>query len=138
MERIVGDKKAQQITLSTLIMIVLGVVVLALLIYGFNVGWGNIFDNVNQYTGSSNVDTVRSACALACSQGETGGQSAYCTEERKVKFGTELELGKDKKKESGVTTNCKDLAINSDYDSLNIADCSAITCPTAPEKPSEE
>jgi len=62
------DKKAQGMSLTTIILIVLGLVVLVFLIYGFSTGWKNLWDTVTQYTGGgSNVDAVKSACMLACS-----------------------------------------------------------------------
>jgi len=72
-------------TLTTLILIILGVVVLALLIFGFSTGWNNLWDKVTQYGGgNSNVDTIRQACAISCS---SGGGYSFDTEVRTVNFG---------------------------------------------------
>lgn len=69
-------------TLGTIIMIVLGVVVLVFLIFGFSTGWNNLWDRVTAFGGgSNNVDTVVQACALRCSSGDEYG---FCQEVRKV------------------------------------------------------
>lgn len=40
------NKKAQQMTLETIITIVLGIAVLIFLIYGFSTGWGNVYCSI--------------------------------------------------------------------------------------------
>lgn len=80
-----SQKKAQSLTLGTIILIVLGVAVLVFLIWGFSQGWSNLWGKITAYTGGgSNVDDVKAGCALAC----TGMQeNAFCFEEQTVKAG---------------------------------------------------
>jgi len=73
-------------TLGTIIAIVLGIVVLVFLIFGFAQGWGNLWDRITQFGGGDvNVDTVVQACALKCS---TGDKFGFCNETRVLKNGT--------------------------------------------------
>ncbi|MCH7535753.1 MAG: hypothetical protein IH948_08440 [Bacteroidetes bacterium] len=96
------NKRGQGLTVSTLIIIILAIVVLVFLVYGFSVGWGNLFDTVsNLGGGKSNVGAIVTACELACN---TGSQFDYERRFREIKF-----VGSDEKliKISGVT--CRDL-----------------------------
>ena len=77
------NKRGQEMTLGTIIAIVLGLVVLIFLIYGFSTGWSNFWERITGYSGGSNVDTIRSACTLACSSQR---QYDYCEEDRNVKY----------------------------------------------------
>jgi hypothetical protein len=80
----VMNKKGQELTLGTIILIVLGVVVLVFLIYGFSTGWGNLWQRLTGLGGGKvNVDTIRTACDLACSRGDNGIYS-YCQEKQNV------------------------------------------------------
>jgi hypothetical protein len=80
MRRIGDDKKAQQLTLGTIILIVLGVAVLVFLIYGFSTGWGNLWSRITAFGGGEeNVDTMRQACVLACN---TQSKYDYCNKTR--------------------------------------------------------
>ena len=63
------DKKGQQMTLATIIAIVLGLVVLVFLIYGFSTGWGNLWERITGLGGGNvNVDVIVTSCTLACQQ----------------------------------------------------------------------
>jgi len=93
------NKSGQQMTLGTIIAIVLGIAVLVFLIFGFSSGWNNLWDKITAFGGGDvNVDTVRQACALACS----GGTNAYCVQERTVNYGEDYwEKGSCKALERG-------------------------------------
>ena len=76
------NKKGQQMTLGTIIAIVLGLVVLVFLIYGFSTGWGNLWEKITGLGGGDvNVATISTACTLACQQED---QYSFCTQSRKV------------------------------------------------------
>jgi hypothetical protein len=77
------NKKAQNLSLTTIILIVLGIVLLVLLIWGFSTGWGNLWERINFWSGGSNVDTIKQACDLACS---TGSEAKYCSEVKTLKL----------------------------------------------------
>jgi len=78
------NKKGQQMTLGTIIAIVLGIAVLVFLIFGFSTGWNNLWDKVTSFGGGANVDTIVQACALKCS---TENKHGFCTESRTLKTG---------------------------------------------------
>ena len=73
------NKKAQGLSITTLILIIIGVVILVVLIFGFTAGWGNIKDWIAP---SSNVDQVVSACSVACSSDQ---KYDFCSEVRTLK-----------------------------------------------------
>ena len=58
------NKRGQDLTIGTLVLIVLGVVVLVLLIVGFTKGWGFIFDKFDSAPGKS-LETTIQACNFA-------------------------------------------------------------------------
>jgi len=78
-------------TLGTIIAIVLGIVVLALLIFGFSTGWNNMWNKVTNYgAGENNVNVISQTCSLACS---SKSEYDFCTLERKLSNGTKDVLG---------------------------------------------
>ncbi len=97
----IGDnKKGQQMTLSTIIAIVLGIAVLVFLIFGFSSGWTNLWDRVvNIGGGTANLGTIKQSCEIACGAQD---KDNYCSFKRTVKFGEEVkniaaDCGKDGK-----------------------------------------
>lgn len=122
------NKAGQQMTLGTIIAIVLGVAVLVFLIFGFSTGWNNLWDRVTAFGGgTANVDTINQACALACS---TQSSSAYCNQVRTVKFATAI--GVDENCDSATPTRdscsstCKKL---SDNQAVNVGGIDVAPCP---------
>lgn len=81
------NKKGAEMTVGTLIIIILAIVVLIVLVFGFTQGWGNLWAKIsNFFGGGSNVQTIIQACQIACS---TNQKYDYCELERKVNFGPE-------------------------------------------------
>jgi len=79
------NERGQGMSINVIVMIILAVVVLVFLVYGFTVGWTNLFDNLGNFGGGeSNVQTIIQACGIACS---TNSQFDYNTLMRDVKFG---------------------------------------------------
>ena len=120
------EKKAQQMTLSTIIIIVLGLVVLIFLIYGFSTGWGNLWQRVTGLGGGKvNADTIKTSCTLACQQENVHG---WCSQVRDVNLGKDETTGKTIE----GTATCEELAKGTAKDTLKDKDlgisCSAITC----------
>jgi len=79
------NRRGQQMTLGTIIAIVLGIAVLVFLIFGFSTGWNNMWSKITELGGGSvNVDDVVRGCEVACA-----GQSAdaYCRQSRTVNYG---------------------------------------------------
>ncbi len=78
----VMNKKGQELTLGTIILIVLGIVVLVFLIYGFSSGWNNLWQKLTGLGGGKvNVDTMKTACELACTQ---SSEYSFCKELKTV------------------------------------------------------
>ena len=74
------NKRGQNMTLGTIILIVLGIAVLVFLIFGFSTGWGNLWSRITAYGGGdANIDTIKQACALACA---SNAENDYCMRER--------------------------------------------------------
>ena len=58
------NKRGQELSIGTLVLIVLGVIVLVLLILGFSVGWENLFSKIGITTGSD-LSAMVAACKVA-------------------------------------------------------------------------
>ncbi len=56
------DKRGQGMSISTIILLILGVVILVILVIGFSIGWNKIVP----YVSSNNVNTVANQCQSAC------------------------------------------------------------------------
>jgi hypothetical protein len=73
-------KKAQGLSINTIILIILGVVVLVALIFGFTKGW----DGLKQWVApSNNVNKIATECRAACT---TGATYDWCTVKRTIKI----------------------------------------------------
>ena len=73
-------KRGQSMSLTTIILIVLGLAVLVFLIFGFSTGWGNLWGTITELGGGdANVDDISRGCALACQQGASYG---FCDQKR--------------------------------------------------------
>lgn len=83
------NAKAQELSIGTLVLIVLGIIVLVLVILGFTMGWNNLLEKINIFNPASNLDSVVTACSTAAVASQT---DAYCNEFRKVKINGENQL----------------------------------------------
>ena len=63
------NKKGQDLSIGTLILIVLGIIVLVLLILGFSMGWSNLWEKINIFGGGNSLGTVAAACKSAVTSG---------------------------------------------------------------------
>jgi hypothetical protein len=113
----VMNKKGQELTLGTIILIVLGVVVLVFLIYGFSTGWTNLWDKLG--ISKSNVDEVVRDCGSYCTLEK---QHSFCTEKRTIKYGSPVTVdGKEIKSSEG---SCKQIVDNpNNYPGVNVKPC---------------
>lgn len=70
------NKKGAEMTIGTIIIIILALVVLVILVYGFSTGWSNLWEKITGFGGGkANVQTVVQSCQLACT---TSSQYDYC------------------------------------------------------------
>ena len=93
------NKRGQDLSIGTLILIVLGIVVLVLLILGFSIGWGNLWEKINIFKGGSSIADVITACKLAIA---SGNSYDFCQDFKEIKV--------DGKKQYA---NCQDARIES-------------------------
>lgn len=113
------NKRGQGLSVTTIVIIILSIIVLVFLIYGFTVGWSNLFDKVtNLGGGEGNIDTIVQACNVACA---TGSQFDFNSKKREVNFGdgrkfslTCKELMTGKKRESFCMLDKKEVTFVSD------------------------
>ncbi|MFH1359341.1 MAG: hypothetical protein ABIH37_05620 [archaeon] len=78
------NKKGAEMTIGTIIVIILAVVVLVVLVYGFSVGWGDLWNKIISFGGGQvNVQSAVQGCQIACS---TQSTFEYCSKERSVIF----------------------------------------------------
>jgi hypothetical protein len=111
-------KRGQQLSITAVILIVLGIFVLIFLIIGVTVGWNKIMPWINP---SNNVKSISDACKLACS---TQTVYDFCTMKREVK------LDKDTAEELELKVNIKATCeeLSTDYPDLGIDNCLGL-CP---------
>ena len=76
------DKKGQELTLGTIVLIVLGIAVLVFLIFGFTTGWGQLWSKIGAFGSDSNVEDVKLDCKTDCLAGE---ESSFCLEKKTLK-----------------------------------------------------
>lgn len=80
------NKKAQGLSVTTIVIIVLALVVLVVLVLGFTGGWGNLWGRMGGFFGGgSNVDSIVQACQVSCA---TQSKYDYCTRERPIRADT--------------------------------------------------
>lgn len=78
------NKKGAEMTIGTIIIIILALVVLVVIIYGFSTGWANLWEKIISFGGGKvNVQTVVQSCQLACA---TSSTYDWCTKTRSVIF----------------------------------------------------
>jgi hypothetical protein len=107
-----NNKRGQDLSTSTIILIILGIAVLVILIIGFTTGW-SFFKNLISPT---NVDSLGQDCLSAC---ETGQQYSFCSAERTLRVNEE---------KISVKTSCYVLANLASFGKYNIQKCSSISC----------
>jgi len=120
------SKKAAEMTIGTIIVIILALVVLVVLIYGFTTGWANLFEKIGVFGGGkANVQTIVQGCQLACT---TSSEYDWCTKQRKIIVDDAANEGKTiplKEK------TCKELSLNTKY---GLEDCTGISCVSTTKK----
>jgi len=76
------SKKGAEMTIGTIIIIILALVVLVILVYGFSTGWSNLWEKITGFGGGkANVQTVVQSCQLACT---TNSQYDYCKDRKLI------------------------------------------------------
>jgi len=120
------NKKGAEMTIGTIVIIVLALIVLVILALGFSSGWSNLWAKLNIFGGTAqDLSTAGQVCQIACAAGD---DVKFCKESFKVK---------GVKSDGAVGTNPDELALVSQVkcDNLEkqgtIAECTntdQITC----------
>ncbi|MEK6935382.1 MAG: hypothetical protein AABW67_01205 [Nanoarchaeota archaeon] len=119
------NKKAAEMTIGTIIVIILALVVLVVLIYGFTTGWANLFEKIGVFGGGkANVQTIVQGCQLACT---TSSEYDWCSKQRNIIVDDEANVGKTKVL---AEKTCKDLSAIGKY---GLEECTGITCAVVEE-----
>ena len=82
------NKKGQELSITTLILIIIGVVVLVLVILGFTAGFGNLRDRLDIFVGGTTIDSVIGSCEISSA---TNAKFSYCADFKKVRIGSSTE-----------------------------------------------
>ncbi|MEM0465439.1 MAG: hypothetical protein QXW97_01910 [Candidatus Pacearchaeota archaeon] len=109
------NKRGAEMTIGTIIVIILALVVLVVIIYGFTVGWSNLWQKITGFSPKSNVHTHVQACQIACT---SESKYDYC-KPRQVIF-------EDKGKPVQFRS-CEDLQIQRGS-SIGLEPCLSISC----------
>ena len=92
------NKKGAEMTIGTIVIIVLAIAVLVFLIFGFTTGWSNLWERIGIYGGAgSNINDLATACAASCAQ-----QDAYG-------FNDQIREVRNENKFVNKTVTCKQL-----------------------------
>lgn len=97
-----GGKKAQGMSTSTIILLVLGIAILVILIFGFTQGWGKIAP----WLSKDNADSIKNTCTASSI---TGGEFEYCSKIQELKSEGET-----------IKTSCAILATVSEFEKYGI------------------
>jgi len=76
------NKKGQEMSVATLVLIVIGIVVLVMVILGFTMGWQSLWSKINIFGGGSDINTIVQACNLAATSDSV---YSYCNEFKQIK-----------------------------------------------------
>jgi len=111
-----GNKKGQGMSISTIILLILGVIVLVVLALGFSVGWSKILPFVSQ----DNVNAVSQQCSVACTTNDVFG---FCTKVISLTTGGQT-----------YSESCYNYSMKANYASFKIAACPTLpsSCPALP------
>ena len=117
------NKKGAELTVGTLVIIVLAIIVLVVLALGFGTGWSNLWSKISNYFTPVNVDSVKQACVYACN---TQATYAYCCQPRNV-----VVIGEDGKKDTTTHKgkSCKELeTANLGFETCEKINCDEVSC----------
>jgi hypothetical protein len=105
------NKKGQGMSTNTIVLLILGLIILVALIFGFATGWKTFKDIANP----TNVDSIIEDCQVACSLNQ---KYSYCSAERVLRINEEDVVVKD---------SCYALSSMPEYETY-IEGCPTIDC----------
>ncbi|MBM3233062.1 hypothetical protein FJZ18_02760 [Candidatus Pacearchaeota archaeon] len=105
------NRRGQELSVGTLILIVLGIVLLVLLILGFSLGWSNLWEKINIFSSTTSLESIAQKCSLAVT---SGSLLSYCESFTQITF------------------EGKKQYVNCEYPKLNLD--KTLTCSSEPRK----
>ncbi len=76
------NKKGAELTIGTIVVIVLALIVLVVVALGFTTGWTKLWEKINIFGGSStNLVTIAQACKVSCTADD---RTAFCLQKKSV------------------------------------------------------
>lgn len=104
------NKKAEGTPIWIIIALVLGLLVLVMMAFGFTKGWGNLWTKMTDWTGggAGTASSLAQTCSLACASGDI---NSYCKTPRSVSGLTDVQttdLVKSVKKTPSAIYTIKD------------------------------
>ena len=117
------NKRGQGLSTNAIILIILGVVILAVLIIGFTLGW----ETIAPWLSRDNVGNVVTSCEKACS---TQSVYDYCSKQRELKS-DDLPVDSEGESQKSVKNTCYFFAnkTNTDYIKYGVNECPGLVCP---------
>lgn len=109
------NKRGQGLSTNAMVLIILGVLVLVLLIFGFTAGWNKLAP----WLSGDNIQDVVDSCDIACS---TNSVYNYCSSTKTL----------TDEKNNEITTNCNFFSKFPKLDAYGIAECPSIDCSSLP------
>lgn len=103
------NRRGQGMSISTIILLILGLVVLVVLILGFVIGWNKLLP----FLPKDNIGTVVNQCTFACTSNSVYD---FCTKT------IDLNLGNG----TTYTDSCYNFSTNPSYSTYEIESCSAL------------
>jgi hypothetical protein len=103
------NRKGQGMSISTIILLILGIIVLVVLVLGFTIGWNKLLPFVS----TNNVNTIVNQCSVACVQVSSYD---FCSKP--------FELKTDTATIKNVTCNY----LSKQQTQYGVAQCSALSC----------
>lgn len=94
------SKKAQGMSINTVILLILAVIVLVVIIAGFTMGWSGMWERVQGFFSKSNVDAVVATCNIQCT---TQQKQEFCCTPKTLR-----EVDTNTKKIITSEVQCKD------------------------------
>lgn len=104
------NKKAFEMAISTLVILVIAVVLLATLLLAFTGGFGKFWNSIKEFF-ISDIDIVKNACISAC-DGKLAND--FCCKQRQIDFGNGKEnvTCADEKLKIQCEINCEGICWN--------------------------
>jgi hypothetical protein len=114
------NKRGQELSTNTIILIILGLAILVILVIGFTIGWQKLLP----WLSSNNVETIVNQCKASCTTNDVYG---YCTLERTL-TASDLPADAEGKAQKEIAGTCTFFSTDANYAKYGIEACANL-CP---------